>query len=61
MTFSWSPSESIRFEAQVNNALNRTYEDHLAGVNRAGGSDIAVGLRLPGTERSINGGVVIRF
>ena len=33
----------------------------LTGINRAGGSDIAVGMRLPGAERSIGAGVIFNF
>jgi iron complex outermembrane receptor protein len=59
--FLWNPTESLRFEAQLNNALDASYEDHLSGINRAGGSDIAVGSRLPGAERTLSAGLVFSF
>ncbi len=60
-TFTWNPAKSLRLEAQIDNMLNSRYEDHLGGINRAGGSDIPVGDRLPGTERSLSVGVIFRF
>ena len=59
--FTWSPTESLRLEARVENIFDTLYEDHLTGVNRAGGSDILVGDRIPGAERSFSAGVVFSF
>ncbi len=61
IAFAWDPSESLRFEARVDNLLNETYQDHLAGINRAMGSDIPVGESLYGTERTISAGVIFNF
>jgi iron complex outermembrane receptor protein len=61
MNFVWNPTESMRVEAQIDNVFDSYYQDHLAGINRAGGSDIAVGTRLPGAERSISAGLIYSF
>lgn len=61
MKFVWKPTESIRVEAQIDNLLDTHYQDHLTGINRAGGSDIPVGTKLPGTERSLSAGVIFSF
>ncbi len=57
----WTPTESIRFEARVDNLFNRTYQDHVAGTNRAAGSDLPIGVRLYGTERTVSMGVNFSF
>ena len=36
-------------------------QDHLVGINRAMGSDIPVGERLYGTERTLSAGVIFSF
>lgn len=46
-------SENFSINAGVNNLFDREYNDHLAGVNRANGSDVAVGDRLPGYGRNV--------
>jgi len=61
MALSWNPTESIRLETRIDNLFDTLYQDHLTGINRAGGSDIPVGARLPGAERSISAGVVYNF
>jgi iron complex outermembrane receptor protein len=58
---SWSPLEFVRLEARVDNLLDRSYQDHLAGVNRVTGSDIPAGVRLYGPERTLSVGVVVSF
>ena len=57
----WNPSDSWRLEARVDNLLDRAYQDHLAGVNRAMGSEIPVGTRLYGIGRSVSAGVIFNF
>jgi len=37
----------------VNNLLNKNYSDHLAGTNRASGSDIAKGDKIPAMGRNV--------
>ncbi len=61
LLFAWTPTDAIRVEAQVSNLLDETYQDHLGGINRANGSDIAVGERLYGYERSLSAGFVYSF
>ena len=57
----WMPSSSIRIEARVDNLLDATYQEHLAGINRAGGSDIAIGSKLYGAERTLGAGIIYSF
>lgn len=57
----WMPNPSIRVEARIDNIFDATYQDHLAGVNRAAGSDIAVGTKLYGAERTIGAGIIFSF
>jgi iron complex outermembrane receptor protein len=45
----------------VQNLFDTHYQDHLTGINRAGGSDIPVGVRLPGAEQSMSVGVIFSF
>ncbi len=59
--FSWSPASSVQLEAHVENLFDTTYQDHLAGINRAMGSDIAVGTRLYGAERTLKVGISYHF
>ncbi len=57
----WSPSPSLRLDARLENALDESYQDHVTGINRAAGSDIPVGVRLFGTERTVSAGLVYSF
>jgi len=57
----WYPIEALRLEARVDNLLDKTYQDHVAGINRAYGSDIPVGERLYGAERTLSAGVIFNF
>ncbi len=61
VAFAWNAAHSWRLEARIDNLLNRTYQDHLAGINRAMGSDIPVGTRLYGAKRTISAGVSFNF
>jgi len=47
-----SLGQSLSISAGVENLLDREYADHLAGTNRVTGSDVPVGVRLPGLGRS---------
>lgn len=44
-------ARSLRVEVGVENLLNKSYAEHLGGVNRVGGSDVAVGRNIPGAGR----------
>jgi len=57
----WYPTEALRVEAHVNNLFDKAYQDHVAGINRANGSDIPVGERLYGAERTLSAGVIWTF
>jgi len=59
--FAWNPLSSLRVEARVDNLLDETYQNHVTGINRAGGSDIPVGVRLYGAERTISAGLIFSF
>jgi iron complex outermembrane receptor protein len=59
--FAWNPIASLRLEARVENLLDETYQDHLAGVNRAAGGDIPQGISLYGIERTFTAGLIYQF
>jgi iron complex outermembrane receptor protein len=61
VAFVWQAMSSMRLEARIDNLFDATYQDHVAGINRAAGSDIAVGERLYGGERSLSVGVQFSF
>ncbi len=58
---SWEPLEHLRLEARVNNLLDKRYQDHVSGINRAAGSDIPVGVRVYGPERTVSAGLIVSF
>ena len=51
----------LRMELQVTNLLDRSYQPHLAGVNRVQGVPIPAGERIYGTERAATFGIVMTF
>jgi len=57
----WNPKSSLRAEARVDNVMNESYQDHVTGINRAAGSDIPVGQRLFGAERTLSVGLIYSF
>lgn len=59
--FSWNPNAWLRADARVDNVLNESYQDHVTGINRAAGSDIPVGQRLFGAERTLSVGLIYSF
>ncbi len=61
IAFAWSGTESWRIEARVDNVFDKAYQDHLAGINRAAGSDIPQGVRLYGAETTLSAGVSFSF
>jgi len=61
VVLAWSPLESLRVEARIDNLLDKAYQDHLAGINRANGSGIPVGVSLYGPERTATAGVIFSF
>ena len=61
LSVAWTPMDDWRIEARVDNLAGRVYQDHLAGINRASGSDIPPGVRLFGADRTLSAGVVWDF
>jgi iron complex outermembrane receptor protein len=57
----WTPTSTLRIETRIDNLFDATYQEHLAGINRAGGSDIAIGSKLYGTERTLGAGIIYSF
>lgn len=51
----------VRLKAGIENMFDKTYSEHLGGVNRAMGSDIAVNERLPALGRNLYMGLEYRF
>lgn len=60
-TLIWYPTDALRLEARVDNLFDKAYQDHVAGINRANGSDIPVGERLYGAEQTFSAGVIFNF
>lgn len=48
----WLVREGLRLDVGIENLFDRSYVEHLAGFNRNGRSDVALGTRLPGAGRS---------
>ncbi len=53
--------KTLRVEAGVENLLDKRYAEHLGGVNRVSGGDLAVGERIPGAGRFAYGSVSWEF
>lgn len=51
----------LTVRAGIENLFDKQYVEHLGGVNRAAGSDIAVGERLPANGRNVYVGFEVRF
>lgn len=51
----------LTVRAGVENLFDKQYVEHLGGVNRAAGSEIAVGERLPANGRNVYVGFEFRF
>jgi iron complex outermembrane receptor protein len=44
--------KNLSFSGGVGNVFDRKYAPHVTGINRAGGSDVAIGERVPGDGRN---------
>jgi iron complex outermembrane recepter protein len=44
----WQVNDNATIVAGVDNVFDNRYSDHLSGLNRASGSDVPIGSRLPG-------------
>jgi len=47
----WRAAKGVKVNFGIDNLLDKLYYDHLGGINRVTGSDIAVGTRLPSAGR----------
>lgn len=47
------PMQSVNIGLGIENILDKSYADHTAAINRAMGSDIAVGDKVPGQGRNL--------
>jgi iron complex outermembrane receptor protein len=57
----WQATPQLQLAAGVDNLFDRKYRNHLAGYNRAGNPDIAIGERLPGYGVNLFGRVMYTF
>ncbi|MBQ4829112.1 TonB-dependent receptor [Alteromonas sp. MMG017] len=57
----WQLSQGFSVLAQLQNAFDKYYTAHTAGVNRVSNADIAVGDKLPGTGREWQVSMSYRF
>ena len=57
----WNPTDDLRLEARIDNLLDKRYQDHVAGINRAAGSEIPTGERIFGAERTVSVGAIWSF
>ncbi|MCB2049922.1 MAG: TonB-dependent receptor [Novosphingobium sp.] len=46
-------AQGLRLSGGVENVFDRHYADHLSGLNRVAGSDVAVGERMPASGRGV--------
>lgn len=53
----WHASKALQLSAGVENLFDKTYYDHLGGINRVALSSVAVGGQLPGVGRSLYAGM----
>lgn len=47
----WRAGKGVKLAFGVDNLFDRLYYDHLDGINRVSGGDVAVGARIPGAGR----------
>lgn len=57
----WEPSKHLLLSAGVDNLLDKAYQDHLAGYNRARNPDIPMLERLYGTGANVYARATYRF
>jgi iron complex outermembrane receptor protein len=50
----WRVSPKVAISAGLENALDKRYENHLAGYNRVSNSDVAFGARMPEVGRNLH-------
>ena len=47
----WQAAKGVKLNFGIDNLLDKLYYDHLGGINRVSGGDVAVGARLPSAGR----------
>jgi iron complex outermembrane receptor protein len=47
----YAVQKNLNVHFGIENLLDKTYAEHLSGINRVSGSDVALGARLPGAGR----------
>lgn len=57
----WQASRALRFELHAENLFDRTYQEHLAGVNRVREVDVPIGERLYGADRTLTVAAILEF
>ena len=57
----WQANPVLRLELQIDNLLDRGYQNHLAGINRVRGAELQPGERLWGIERTVTIGALMSF
>ena len=57
----WNAWQNTRFELQARNLFNRSYQNHLAGINRVMNAEIPAATRLYGAERTLLLGAAVSF
>ncbi len=45
--------EHLNLDLEIGNLFDERYEEHLSGINRVSGGDVAVGARIPGAGRYV--------
>lgn len=53
--------ERLSLDVALANVFDTRYADHLDGINRVAGSDVAVGARIPGAGRFVSVSIGYRF
>ncbi|MDE0930909.1 MAG: TonB-dependent receptor, partial [Halioglobus sp.] len=61
LSATWNATKNLQLAAGVDNVLDKRYEDHLGGYNRAINPDIALGARLPSYGANIFARVMYTF
>ena len=57
----WSLNQGLQVRAGIKNLFDRLYANHLNGINRIAGSDIAPGERIPATGRAFYLSIELNF
>jgi len=57
----WQINHAFNVSAQVQNAFDKYYTAHTAGINRISNADIAIGEKIPGTGRELQLSINYRY